>query len=538
MRIADAIIKFLENNDVKYAFGIPASTFGGILDAMNDGSLKYIVTKNEAGATYSASKYADLSNNIGVVMVAGGVGVNNAIGGIADAKRNKVPMLIISGDVRRAFNGKGALQECDDVAVVSSLTKYANHITSEEEVLEELEKAIKIAMTPPYGPVLLSIPVDIQLAEFNGEIKTDKIDIQQIDCDDKTLSLAINEINKAKNGVILVGRGSRGLREDIKLLSEKLKWPIISTPNGKGVVNSDFPYYIGNYGFCTADGAIEYIEKEDIDCLLVLGSSLGQTATRDYNDVLVRDKKVIRIDWDKKEFNKVFKEDVSVCYDLKKAVPIIYDNVIDKDIVFSKPLMNKPYVKNHTGISLRLLFEKMPEILPNNTCIVNDMGDFFNYSFKFMPITENMDFQTSINYASMGAGVAGVMGSYLSNPDKNYAVIVGDGSFYMNGTEILTAKEYNMPIIYFVINNSMLGLVENGMKALFGRKLDTKIKFQQNSIALIAQAMGIEAVQITELEQVDSLKEIIANRTAPLVVEIITDGTEVYIDLDRLKRVK
>lgn len=537
MKIADAIVKTLENNDVKYTFGIPASTFGIILDSLNDSDIKYIITKNEAGATYSASRYAELSNKIGVCMLAGGVGVNNAINGIAEARRNKVPMIVICGDVKRSYRGKGALQEADNAKMVSSITKYAKNIVSEDEVIYELQKAMKIAMTPPMGPVLISIPFDIQSLEFNGEIDFNKIEVQTINCDDKMLSLAISEINKSERGVILVGRGTRGLREDIKYLSEKLKWPIISTPNAKGVINTDFPYYIGNYGFCSSDGAVEYIEKENIDCLLILGSSLGQTATRDYNDVLVKNKKVIRIDWDKQEFNKVFKEDISVYYDLKKAIPLIYDNVTDKDITFIKPLMNKPYIKDHTGISLRLLFEKMQEILPKNTCLVGDMGNFFNYYFKYMPISKHMDFQTSINYASMGSGVAGVIGSYLSNSHKNYAVIVGDGSFYMNGSEILTAKEYDMPITYFVINNSMFGLVKHGQKAVYGREFKAKIEFKYTNIASVAEAMGIEAVQITQLSQVDSLKELMSNRTSPLLVEIITDGTETFIDTDRLKKV-
>eukprot|EP00899_Mesostigma_viride_P004370 jgi/Mesvir1/13934/Mv02940-RA.1 len=402
-----------------------------------------------------------MSNKLGVCMLAGGVGVNNAINGMADAQRNKVPMLVINGDVRLSYMGKGALQEFNNAKVVESFAKYSVNVEREEDVIPELQKAIKIALTPPCGVTLVSIPYDIQMPEFKG-----------------------------------------------------------------------------NYGFCSSDGAIEYVENEDLDCILILGTSLGQSATRDYNDVLVRGRKVIRIDWDTKEFNRVFKEDVSVCYDLREAVKILNKEVSKKNNSFLKPEMNKPYVKNHTGISLRRLYEMLPDIFPKDTCVIVDVGDFFNYIFKYMPIREDMDFQGSVNYACMGAGVAGALGSYLADKRRPYAVFVGDGGFYMNGMDILTAKEYNMPIMYFVINNSMFGLVKNGMKAIFGREFDAKVQFDKISIASIAEAMGIEAVQITDLSQVESLEGLMKDRTSPLLVEIVTDGTEIFIDTDRLKKVK
>lgn len=536
MRIADAIVKLLENNDIKYTFGVPASTFGGILDSLNESEIEYIITKNEAGATYSASKYADLSNKLGVCLLAGGVGVNNAMNGMADAQRNKTPMLIISGDVRKSYIGKGALQEFDNAKIVEGVTKYSVNIEKEEDILKEIQKAINISLTPPCGVTLVSIPYDLQMPKFDGYIELDKT-IKKPENDEKALDYAIEEINKAKKGLILIGRGTRGLTKEIKELSEKLTFPIISTPNAKGIINSDYEYYIGNYGFCSADSAIDYVENEDFDCLLVLGSSLGQSATRDFKDVLVKGRKVIRVDWDTKEFNRVFNEDISVCYDLKEAIPMITNKALKKDNKFVKPEMNKPYVKNHTGVSLRRLYEMLPDIFPKDTCVVSDIGDFFNYMFKYMPIREDMDFQCGVNYACMGTGVAGAIGSYLSNPDKPYAVFVGDGGFYMNGMDILTAKEYNIPIMYFVINNSMLGLVKNGMKAIFGRKFEAKVEFEKNNISEIAKAMGIESVQITDLGQVQSLEELMKDRTAPLVVEVVTDGTEIFIDTDRLKKV-
>lgn len=537
MRIADAVIEFLYRNGVRYAFGIPTGQLAGFNDGLNDYDIQYIVVKNEASSTYSAGRYADLSQNLGVCFIGGCVGVNNGINGIADAYRNKIPVIIVSSYVSKKVAGKNALQELITTDITKPITKYSKTLFDEKNVLNEFKKAIEIAYTPPYGPVHISVPTDIQLATFNGVIP-DAVDREKLALkyDTDGLQRAINTINSVETGLIMVGRGARGLTEEIKELSKKLKWPIITTPNGKGIINYDFKYNLGNYGWSSTDGAAEYIDNTNFECLLVLGSSLGQVSTRMYNDSLVKNKKVIHIDWDKKEFNKVFEADIPVCYDLKLALKDINKKTEEKENQFIKPVINKPYVKDHTGLSLRLFLENIVNIVPDNTCFVQDMGENMNFSFKYLPLKEKMDFQTSMDYASMGTGVAGAIGSYLVDTKKTYAVIVGDGGFFMNGIEILTAKEYKIPIVYFVVNNAMLGLVEHGGNFVFGRSHKGPCFYERISIADMVKAMGIEAVQITDIKELDIIKDKLNNLTAPFVVELVTDGSEKCFDTDRWKK--
>ncbi|RKD34668.1 thiamine pyrophosphate-binding protein [Thermohalobacter berrensis] len=534
MRIADAILLYLYKNGVRHAFGIPTGQLSGFNDALNDIDIDYIVVKNEAAATYSAGRYADLKRDLGVCLIGGCVGVNNAINGIADAYRNKLPVLIVSSYVKRESMNKNALQEMITTDITTPITKYSKTVFEPDNVMEEFEKALKIALTPPHGPVHLSIPTDVQLTKFKGIIP-DRIDRDKLKpkFDDKSLKKATNTINNKNTGVIMVGRGARGLTEEIKKLSSTLKWPTITTPNAKGLISSKFEYNLGNYGWCTTDGAAEYIDNTDFDCLLVLGSSLGQMSTRAYKKTLVENKTVIHIDWDKNEFNKVFKTDIPVYYDLEAAIKKINKNIHPKNNVFYKPDINKPYTKNHTGLSLRIFMEKIVDIVPEDTCFVQDMGENMNFSFKYLPLKEKMDFQTSIHYASMGTAIAGVMGSYLANPNRQYAVLVGDGSFYMNGMELLTAKEHNMPIIYFVVNNSMFGLVEHAGKLVYGRSHKGKSIFSRVSIKDMAESMGIESVKISHIKQLGEIKEKIHNLDKPFVVELITDGSEILLDKDR-----
>lgn len=535
MRIADGIIQFLYNNGVRHSFGIPTSQLSGFNDGLNDFDIEYIVVKNEAAATYSAGRYADTTRDLAVCFLGGCVGVNNGINGIGDAFRNKLPVLIISSFVKSEVMGKNSLQELITTDITEPITKYSKTVFNKDEVMNEVKRAVEICLTPPHGPVHICVPTDIQLSPLHGDIP-EKIDRKELlpEFDDEGLYNAIDTINSSQTGVIMVGRGAKGLTSDIKEISEKLRWPIITTPSAKGIINSNFKYNLGNYGWCTTKGAKEYIDNVKVDCLLILGTSLGQMSTRVYNKNLTDGKKVIHIDWDKKEFNKTLKVDIPVFYDLNKAISIINKNIFIKSNSFTKPIINEPYKKNHTGLSLRRFMEKIVDIVPPNTCFVQDMGENMNYALKYMPIKKDMDYQISLHYAAMGTAVGGVIGSYLANPSRPYAVIVGDGAFFMNGMEILTAKEYNLPIMYFVVNNSMFSLVEHGAKALYGRSVKGATTFKQISICEMAKSMGIDAVKVDKLGKINFIAEKISSLNKPMIIELITDGSEVCLDNDRL----
>lgn len=557
MRVSDIVIKKLAEKDVEYIFGISAGTVSSLFDASNNYNIKVITTKNEAGATYSATKYADISNKLGVCIVAGGVGVNNAINGIADAMRSKVPMLIISGNVHRWQIGKGAIQELNTENILKPITKYSRTILDENEVMGELDKAIEIAMTPPCGPVHISVPIDIQIMEYvdksderesklsyntnlaNLEVAAtleENFAISYEKNDLEAAKIATNIINEEEFGLIMVGRGCRNFRKDVIKLSKHLNWPIITTPQAKGIIPTDFELSLGNYGFSSTDAALDYVENSNYTCLLVLGSSLGESATRNYNDILFKNKKVIHVDWDKSELNKVFNSDVCVHCDLGVAIPFIKENTYKKNVVFSKPKkINEDYINNHTGLSLRLFLEEIVNIVPENTFFISDIGEYMNLLLKYLPIKKDMGLNIGLNYGAMGTGVGGALGAYLAIPGSQLAVFVGDGSFFMNGMEILTAKHYKMPIIYFVINNAMLAYVEHGHRYLYGRTLRDGFVQERISISEMGRAIGIKSMEIRNIEDMKNIEGFISNIDGPCIIELITDGTEKVATADRFK---
>ncbi len=536
--LANNILSFLKQNDVDFVFGIPAGTVSPIFDAMNDVHIKPIITKNEGGAAYMAARYASVSKKLGVCIGAGGVGVNNMINGIADAMRAKSPVLLLSGYVNRKFIGKGALQELDTEHILKPITKYSKTIMDEKCVLNELEKAVRIALTPPCGPVHLSIPLDIQLSESVESIPG-RITIPPKNYRDSIADLnnAVSTISREKFGIIMVGKGCRGLSKQVMELSEHLQWPIIVTPEGKGVVPGTFPLNLGTYGYCGSDAAVQYVQSDMATCILIIGSSLGECSTCNFSDNLTKGRKTIHVDLDIRELTKVYDTDININCDIKDAISFILNNTSKSINSFKRPDLNLPYNKNHEGLSIRLFIEQITKILPPNTFYLSDLGEYMNFVFKYLEIPEEGDFEINLNYAAMGSGLAGAIGVHYAYNNRPVAVFAGDGSFYMNGSEIITAKEYNIPIIYIIVNNAMLAYVEHGHQFLYGRVLDG-FKSHRISISDMMNSIGIKAITIEKIEEMDKIKDFISNINEPCVIELVTDGSEKAPIMDRLKALK
>ena len=536
MRISEAVLRFLKENHVEYIFGIPAGTVSPLYDSLNDVNIKLIVSKNEGGSSFMATRYASTSGKLGVCMGAGGVGVNNMLNGIADAMRSKTPLLVITGYIHRWQIGKGAIQELNTEDILKPITKYSKTIMDEKEVLKELKYAMELALTHPKGPVHLSIPIDIQLSSCVEEILSPVVKEKMLTLSDfELLDKAVEIVKEAKQGLILVGKGARGYSTKVMELSKHLNFKIITTPEAKGLIPSDFPLNLGNYGFASTDAAVDYVSDKKTDTLIVLGSSLGENSTCNFSTSLFDGKKTIHIDIDKKELGKVFDTDICICANMSEVIPYFIENVRKSEqIDVVKTEINKPVLTTNTGLSLREFMELLTNYMPKDTFYVSDMGEFMNFIYKYLQIPTGGDFEVNLNYAAMGSGIGGVVGVQAAYPNRTVAVFAGDGSFFMNGNEILTAKEYNLPIIYFIINNAMLGFVEHGHQFLFNRVVKG-FKQERISITNVVKACGINAMQIADIKDMEQIPEFIKSSEGPIVIELITDGSEISPNGDRLK---
>lgn len=533
MKVSELILRYLAENGVKHVFGIPSGTIAHIADSFNDvKDIQYIVTRNEATASYAACKYAIVSQKLGVCAMSGSVGVANAMNGIAEAAQAHAPVLILSGYIHQKQTGLGVMQDLESIKLLKGVIKHTVRVFNEKYIIKELKRAMEIAMTHPRGPVNVEIPINIQNNEFTG-VYFPYEEPRSLTPDYKNLEKAVELINNTEKGLIMVGGSCRGLGENIKALAEKINWRLVTTHTAKGEIEEDFRLHMGNYGFPGSDFAINYVDNGDYDCILVLGSSLGEMATLNFNQNLGK-RKIIHAHVDKNVFNRAYTAEIAIEDNLEFIVNYLQEHVNPKDLDNDvKEPLNKPYEAVHTGMSLQLLFENIHKYLPKNTFYMNDIGETMAFVHKFLKIPKEGGYECNITYGCMGSSV-GSLGVSTIDPNRQIAVFLGDGSFLMSVlSELFTAKKYKMKIIFFVVNNSNLGYVNRGLRAIFGRTL-SEFHDEYIDIAKVTEAIGIPSMKIRKYTDMEKLKDFYQDIQGPQVVEVLTDCTE-PMALNRIK---
>lgn len=526
MKVCEKVLRYLWLNGVKEVWGIPSATFSPMVDALIDfKEIEYIRTFNEGSASFSTDKYGKIGGKIGVCMLSGSVGLANAMNGIAEARQSKSPVLIIGGQTNTWEKGLGAIQELSGAKLVGGLVKYTVEINDEKNAIKELKKAMEIALEQPRGPVHVEIPLNIQKSEYTGE-EYGIANVQSIESDYNALDEAAKLINNCTDGLVIVGGGCRGLRDKIMHLEEKLNWRIVTTTDGKSVIDEDYRLNLGNFGFPGTDLANKIVlNDKNIQCILALGTQLGENATQNFDKRLTLGRKLIHIDIDKETFNKAYKADVPVVSELGEALDYLHKNIIQKYLEnnITEPL-NAPYEDKHTGVSLRRFYENITSILPKDTFYLNDIGSSQNFAYKFLKVPREGDFECNISYGSMGSSSGG-MGISRLFPNRVIAVVVGDGAFFMNNlNELRTHKRYNMNIITFVVNNSGLEFVRKGHDIIHKRHPHI-MDDEKVDIAKVVCGMGIRAVKINNDKELFQLKNLDLNM-GPLVVELMVNCSE------------
>ncbi|RWX46300.1 acetolactate synthase-1/2/3 large subunit [Candidatus Electrothrix aarhusensis] len=553
MNTAEMIVEVLGRTGVKYMFGIP----GGAIEDLNTALYKNsygiipIVTKHEEGAAFMADGYARLSGKLGVCYSTSGPGATNLITGLAFSYVDQIPILALTGQVATSLFGKGALQESgpeqiDLMKIFSSITKYSRMLMSENRSQYMLQKAIRLALSNPGGPVHLNMPADImkrsvpfqELSLFPTKGKTRLFDAEHVD---KIAETLVN----AQHPAIIAGWGvylSQAMPELLDL-AELLQIPVATSPKGKGVFPESHELSLGVLGFAGSPVAEEYIITDDIDVIFAVGTSFSEMMTNGWDEHIRPSRDLIHLDVDAEKIGKNYPTSLPMEGDAKinlkkifKAVQRIIESGGLAKKKRNKPVLpkKKPVKKEKMASSGNLyhpaqLIIDIQEKFPKDTIFFADAGTAMAWTVHYMTIDQPASFFASLGYASMGYAVAAPVGAGLAAPDHPVVAIVGDGSFLMNGFEVATAVNYKVPVTWVILNNAMLGMVYHGRR-LYKKAVPDAMEpcFQRVDYVKIAEGLGARGIHLdanTPLS--DSLVEDILTAQVPTVLDVWIDDQAV-----------
>ncbi len=526
MRLADYVFKFVEGLGVKHVFMLAGGGAMHLVDSLGKSKLKYICNLHEQACAIATTAYSQY-NGFGVCLVTTGVGVN-AVTGVASAWLDSIPCLFISGQVKRSDIKKDTrqfgFQEIGIVDIVKSITKYAVTIIEPESIKYHLEKAIHLAKSGRAAPVWLDIPLDVQASDIDetqlkGFHDTHVSYIIQRSILESDVAKTTELLNKSKRPIILAGNGARQAFDELSLLVQLLKIPILTTWRAIDFMEDDNPLFCGRPGGIGQRGANFVLQNADL--LISIGArlDLGQTGYS-HENFAPNAKKVI-VDIDSAEIRKLnMQVDIPICADAEDFVREMrrqrYDvSFKDKNgwlklckewsekysTVLKDYWNEKGYVNNY--VFVEVLSDAMCQ---NDLLIPASAGQASEITMQAFKVKHGQRIFNTPALGAMGFGIASAIGGCLAS-GRRIVCIEGDGGFAMMTQELATIKHLKLPIKFFVLNNKGYVSIRNMQRNNFGGHLvgcDKSSGLSLPDIAKIANAYGIYYARI---ENHDNMKE-------------------------------
>ncbi|MFH1725421.1 MAG: thiamine pyrophosphate-binding protein [Elusimicrobiota bacterium] len=520
----ELLLKYIEAEGTQYIFGIPGGPLMPLYEAMFERrAIRPILTKHEGGAAFMADGYARVSGRLGVCCTTTGPGATNALTGIACAQRDSVPILILTAQVATSAFGKGAAQESsplgiDIVDLYKAVTKASLMLVSPEKMSDMVRHLLRTALSGRPGPVHLSLPANMMKQSVSADLSAPaQFRPQSKHFDRHAVKEAAKGLLRARRPAILAGYGvhlSRAYAE-LRALAERLGIPVATTPRAKGVFPEDHVLSLGVLGIAGSPQADAVLLSSETDMLLVIGTSFGETSTHAWDARLIAGKRMLQIDVDPAEIGKNFPVEVGLVGDARQVLLELnfqmerdarwMDDVPDcaeriaaiRALKRGHPRFIDPGAMEDSSIPLKpqRVVAEMRRALPDDAILFVDIGNVMSWAIHYYLTRGPGTFVLNMGFASMGHGTAAAVGGKLAAPGRPVAALVGDAAFAMNGMEVHTAVENDVPVVWVVQNNGGHGMVRLGETLQFKGKFNSSLFRHRLDVVKLAEAMGALAIR-------------------------------------------
>lgn len=532
MNGSDLVVAALKQQGIDTVFGYPGGAIMPIYDAIYDGGINHVLCRNEQGAAMAAIGLARSTQQVGVCLATSGPGATNLVTGLADAMQDSVPLVAITGQVASSLIGTDAFQEMDVIGMSLSCTKHSYLVSHIEDLAPTLAEAFEVAKAGRPGPVIVDIAKDVQIADAPVHtlpyFEPPAIPV----ADPEAIATAQKLLNDSDKPVLYVGGGVQLAKatETVRHFLEANPMPSVSTLKGLGSIDKEDPHYLGMVGMHGTKAA--NLSVQGADLLIVVGARFDDRVTGKL-DTFAPEAKVIHIDIDAAEFNKLRTADAALRGDINVILPHLeVSHDLSAWLQHTHELSHKfRWRYDHPGelIFAPKLLNQLSEMMPDSSIISTDVGQHQMWSAQHIQPRRPENFITSAGLGTMGFGLPAAIGAKLARPDDQSILITGDGSFMMNVQELGTIKRKQVPVKIVLLNNQRLGMVRQWQSLFFdGRYSETILDDNPDFVALAA-AFGIPGKTITTKDEVEpALQEMLDSDTAYLLHVAISEEENVW----------
>lgn len=541
---AHAIMNSLLCEGVDLMFGYPGGAIMPTYDALYDyhDKLHHVLVRHEQGAVHAAQGYARVTGKVGVCLVTSGPGATNTITGIADAMIDSTPLVVICGQVASALLGTDAFQETDVVGITQPVTKWNTQVKRAQDIPEAIAKAFYIARSGRPGPVVVDITKDAQasMMEFSYTPVTKIRSYNPVPVPERDkITEAARLVNLAKKPMVLVGQGVMLAGAEMELLTflEKTGIPAAWTLLGLSAMPSDHPLNVGMLGMHGNYGP--NVKTNEADLIVAIGMRFDDRVTGNTKAYGIN-AKIVHMELDPAEINKIIYADVPVLGDVKETLPILtslvspnkHDAWVNEfkacyKLEDSKIIQPELYPTKE-GLTMGEVVRRITEAYGNDAICVSDVGQHQMVANRYFKFKQTRSVVTSGGLGTMGFGLPAAIGAKMGRPDRPVVLFVGDGGFQMNIQELGTIFQTKVPVKIVLLNNNFLGMVRQWQELFFDKRY-ASTELINPDFQTIGKGYGLSTEKVTKREELDdAIGRMIADENAFLLEVVVEKEGNVF----------
>nr|WP_199330493.1 biosynthetic-type acetolactate synthase large subunit [Microcoleus sp. FACHB-68] len=538
---AFALIDSLKRHGVKHIFGYPGGAILPIYDelyrAEADGGIQHILVRHEQGAAHAADAYSRATGQVGVCFATSGPGATNLVTGIANAHMDSIPMVIITGQVSRVAIGTDAFQETDIWGITLPIVKHSYVVRDPRDMSRIVAEAFHIASTGRPGPVLVDVPKDVALEQFDyvpvepGSVKLPGYR-PTVKGNPRQINQAITLIRQSQRPLLYVGGGAiaAGAHEELQELAEYFNIPVTTTLMGKGSFDENHSLALGMLGMHGT--AYANFAVSECDLLLAVGARFDDRVTGKLDEFASR-AKVIHIDIDPAEVGKNRAPEVPIVGDVRKVLQELLRRIRE---------LKEPADPNQTKAWRERIDrwrEDYPLVVPRyedslspqevivelatqspHAYYTTDVGQHQMWSAQFLK-NGPRKWISSAGLGTMGFGVPAAMGVKVALPDEQVICIAGDASVQMNIQELGTLAQYGINVKIVIVNNGWQGMVRQWQQTFYQERYSSSnMEVGMPDFVMLAQAYGIKGMSVSSRDELkDAVAEMLAHN-GPVLMNV------------------
>jgi tartronate-semialdehyde synthase len=538
MQAAELIVKILEKEGIRDAFGIPGAGINPVYKYLEGVAIKHYLMRHEEAAVHAADAYYRASGKMALAICTSGPGATNFVTGMYTAWIDSIPLIALTGQAASGLLGKGAFQCADIAEIVKPVAKKSWCVTDVSGIPEIFREAFETALSGRPGPVLIDLPLDIQVAEIDFDIRDYKPSRKSVPKPDKALiAQAVKLLDGAKHPVIIMGGGVILARAERELMefAEYMDIPVIVTYMAKGGVPENHPLYAGQMGIQV--GAVSSGNEVFLNADLVLGIGCRFT-DRHTGAVAVYqgERRFIHIDIDPRELGKILKTELGIAADAADAIPLLLEAARAAGGKRNRPVqeisygeLRKKYRREpepeRPVLDPRQVYEGINRHFNDDTIFTTGCGLTQIWSGQYQRINKPRKYLPSGGAGTLGFDIPAAIGASVAAGGTKAVAVMGDFGFTFLVEELGVAANYDLPVTVLIINNAYLSLIRQNQKYAYQYEYQVAMKENKGLVdyVKVSEGFGVPAERVVSWAELEKALDRAAAARGPYVVEILVD---------------